>query len=61
MSSLIDPNAQNIENTFMPNCRSKWVSVNGIITLLQGGFCKFSDLPKDVKDKVNIILNQSKC
>ena len=58
MTDHINSKIANIKNTFMPNCINKWLSVNGVIYLLQRGFCKFDDLPKDVKEKVNIILEQ---
>jgi len=58
MTDHIDPKARNIENTFMPNLINKWLSVNGVIASLQRGFCEFDDLPKDVKEKVNIIVEQ---
>ncbi len=58
MSQLVDPKAQDIENTFMPNCINKYLSVNGIITSLQRGFCKYEKLPKEVQEKVDIVLDQ---
>jgi len=58
MTDHIDPKARNIENTFMPSLINKWLSVNGIIASLQRGFCEFDDLSEDVKEKVNIIVEQ---
>ena len=58
MIDNIDPKIKNIENTFMPNCINKYLSINGVIASLQRGFCEFDDLPEDVKEKVNIILEQ---
>ncbi len=58
MTDHIDPKAGDIENTFMPNLINIWLSVHGVIASLQRGFCEFDDLPEDVKEKVNIILEQ---
>ncbi len=58
MTDNIDPKIKNIENTFMPNCINKYLSINGVIASLQRGFCEFNDLAEDVKEKVNIILEQ---
>jgi len=58
MSQLVDPKAKDVENTFMPNCINKYLSINGVIASLQRGFCEFDDLPKDVQEKVNIVIDQ---
>lgn len=58
MTDNIDPKIENIKNTFVPSVDNEWLSIDGIITLLQRGFVKFSSLPKDVKEKVHIVLEQ---
>ena len=58
MSQLIDDEIENIKNTFIPSVDNEWLSIDGIITLLQRGFVDFSSLPEDVKEKVHIILEQ---
>jgi len=58
MTDNIDPEIVNIKNTFIPSVDNEWLSIDGIITLLQRGFVNFSSLPEDVKEKVNIILEQ---
>jgi len=58
MIDNIDPKIKNIENTFIPSVDNEWLSIDGIITLLQRGFVKFSSLPEDVKEKVHVVLEQ---
>ena len=58
MSQLVDDEIQNIKNTFIPSVDNEWLSIDGIITLLQRGFVKFSSLPEDVKEKVHVVLEQ---
>ncbi len=58
MTDNIDPKIENIKNTFVPSVDNEWLSIDGIITLLQRGFVKFSSLPKDVKEKLHIVLEQ---
>ena len=58
MRCNIDPKIENIKNTFIPSVDNEWLSIDGIITLLQRGFVQFSSLPDDVKEKVHIVLEQ---
>jgi len=58
MRCNIDPKIENIKNTFIPSVDNEWLSIDGIITLLQRGFVKFSSLQDDVKEKVHIVLEQ---
>ncbi len=58
MSQLVDDEIVNIKNTFIPSVDNELLSIDGIITLLQRGFVNFSSLPKDVKEKVHIILEE---
>lgn len=58
MTDHVDSKAKDIENTFMPNCINKYLSVNGVIASLQRGFCKYEKLPKEVREKVDIVLEQ---
>ena len=58
MSQLIDSEKENIKNTFLPRCDNKFFSIDGIITLLQSGFCKMDSLPEDIRKNVQIILDQ---
>jgi len=58
MTDNIDVKIKNIKNTFLPNCRNEWLSINGIIALLQRGFCDMDSLPKEVRKNVEIILEQ---
>ena len=58
MTDNIDDEIENIKNTFIPSVDNERLSIDGIITLLQRGFVNFSSLPKDVKEKVSIVLEQ---
>ncbi len=51
-----DPQSPNIKNTFVPNCRNEYFSVNHIISGLRQGFIKFSQIPEDVKYRVEAEL-----
>ena len=43
----IDPRIKNIENTFLPRCRSEKLSINAIIAFIKFGLCKIDDLPPE--------------
>jgi len=58
MTDNTNPEIMNIKNTFVPSIDNEWLSIDGIITLLQRGFVKFSSLPEGVKEKVHIVLEQ---
>lgn len=58
MSQLVDEKIENIENTFIPNVDNEMLSIDGIITLLQRGFVKFSSLPDNIKENVHLVLEQ---
>ena len=45
-------NIKNIENTFLPRCRSKKLSIDALVTFVLHGFCSINDLPKKVKKPV---------
>ena len=48
----IDPRIKNIENTFLPRCRSEKLSLNAIIAFIKFGLCKIDDLPSEIKNPV---------
>jgi len=58
MSEIIDVKKVDIKNTFLPNFRNKFFSISGLITILSHGFCPIDAIPKDVRDKVEIILDE---
>jgi len=58
MTDNIDPKIMNIKNTFLPNCRNEWLSINGIISLLKKGMCSLNSLPEEVEKNVVIIIEQ---
>jgi len=58
MTYNIDVKKVDIENTFLPNFRNKFFSISGLITILSHGFCPIDAIPEDVRDKVEIILDE---
>ena len=58
MTDNIDSKIKNIKNTFLPNFRNKFFSIEGLITILSHGFCPIDAIPKDVRDKIEIILDE---
>ncbi len=58
MSELIDSKIRNIENTFLPNCKTELLSIDDIISLLKKGMCSLSILPEKVKENVVIVIGQ---
>jgi len=58
MKDNIDVKIKNIKNTFLPNCRNEWLSINDIISLLKKGFCSLDSLPEKVEKNVVIIIEQ---
>ena len=58
MTNNLDVKIRNIKNTFLPNCRSEWLSINDIILLLKQGFCSLDSLPEKVEKNVVIIIEQ---
>lgn len=57
MSQLINTKERNIKNTFVPLCRSEWLSINGIIAFLRIGACSMRDMPPKVADDVQSVLD----
>ena len=55
----IDPSIANIENTFLPRCRNKKLSINALISFIKFGFCKIDDLPPEVKKSVIEVMENS--
>jgi len=51
-----DPVELNVKNTFVPNARNKTFSINNLVFMLRQGFVKFSDIPEDVKYRVEAEL-----
>jgi len=54
----IDVKTKNIENTFLPRCRSKKLSINAIIAFIKFGVCKIDDLPSEVKKPVQEVMKK---
>lgn len=52
MSQKIDPNKPMFKNTFLPRCRSKYLSVNALVSFVKLGLCSLADIPPDVKKHV---------
>ena len=48
----IDTSISNIDNTFLPRCRSKKLSIDGLTAFVLHGFCKIDDLPPEIKKPV---------
>ena len=51
-----DPKERNIENTFVPNCGDKMLSVGSLAYMLRQGFVTLDMMPDDVKSRVEIQL-----
>jgi hypothetical protein len=47
-----DPKERNIENTFVPNCGDKMLSVGSLEYMLRQGFVTLDMMPDDVKVRV---------
>ena len=46
------------ENTFLPRCRSKYLSVNALISFVKLGLCNLADIPPNIRRFVITILRQ---
>ena len=51
-----DPKEKNIKNTFVPNCKNEYFSVNSLVFMLRQGFVTISMMPDDVKARVEVEL-----
>lgn len=49
---LTDHKAKVIKNTFLPNCRSKYLSVNALVSFLRNGFAQNDDIPKEISQYI---------
>ena len=58
--SYRDPEEKNIKNTFAPNMRNEYFSIDGIISCLQHGFMRMSKLPPEIAEIVQEELNRIK-
>ncbi len=58
MTDNIDTKIVNIKNTFLPNFRNEYFSIEGLITILRQGFWPMDAIPEDVRDKIEIILEE---
>jgi len=58
MTDNIDTKIVNIKNTFLPNFRNEYFSIEGLITILSHGFCPMKAIPEDITDKIEIILDE---
>jgi len=58
MSQLVDSEIENIKNTFLPRCSNEYFSIDGLIVLLQRGFCDMDSLPEEIRKNVEIVLDQ---
>jgi len=49
-----DPKERNIENTFVPNCGDKMLSVGSLEYMLRQGFVTLDMMPNDIRERVEI-------
>lgn len=47
-----------IPNTFLPRCRNKTFSINGLVYLLVKSFYKEEELPEEIRVKVRAEINR---
>jgi len=45
------------ENTFLPRCRSKYLSVNALISFVKLGLCNLADIPLNIRRFIITILD----
>jgi len=58
--SYRDPGEKNIKNTFAPNMRNEYFSIDGIIHCLRHGFMQMSKLSPEIAEIVQEELNRIK-
>ena len=58
MTNRIDPEKENIKNTFAPNMTNEYVSIDGIIHCLRYGFMQMNKLPADVRKHTQAEINR---
>ncbi len=58
--SYRDPEEENIKNTFAPNMRNEYFSINGIIHCLRHGFMQINKLPPELAKVVQEELDRIK-
>jgi len=47
-----------IPNTFLPRCRSRYLSLNAILAFLKLGLIQYEDLPREVRHRINECLKE---
>ena len=55
----VDPNEPIFKNTFLPRCRSEYLSVNALVSFVKLGLCSLTDIPPDVKKRFWVIYETS--